>query len=122
MDNNTLIILIIIGLSAGLLGGITGLGGGIIIIPALIYFLKLEQHAAQGISIAVMLPPIGILAAYTYYKGGYVNIKYSAIIAVCFIIGAFFGSKIAINISANNLHKVFGVIFLIVALKMIFSK
>ena len=90
MDAMTLIILISIGLAAGVLGGMVGLGGGIIIIPALIMLLGLGQKEAQGTSVAIMLPPIGILAVLNYYKAGYVNVKFALVIALAFILGGSF--------------------------------
>lgn len=85
MTFSTVVILVVIGLFAGIFSGMIGLGGGLVIIPALIYLLHLDQHTAQGTSLAIMLPPIGLLAALNYYKAGSLNIKYAAIIA-----GAFF--------------------------------
>ena len=96
MDAGTIVILTIIGLSAGILSGLVGLGGGLVIIPALVMALGMSQKAAQGTSVAIMLPPIGILAAWNYYKAGLVDIKYAIIIAVAFILGGWFGSKVAI--------------------------
>lgn len=121
MSITTLIILIFIGLFAGVLSGMIGVGGGIIIVPALVYFLGLSQHAAQGTSLALMLPPIGILAAMNYFQAGQLNIKYALIIAASFIIGGYFGSKISIEfISETMMKKVFGVIMLIAAIKLVF--
>ena len=97
MSVSTLIILLVIGLMGGILSGLVGVGGGIIIVPALVYFLGLSQHSAQGTSLALMLPPIGILAAMNYYKAGSLNIKYALVIAIAFIIGGYFGSKISIT-------------------------
>jgi uncharacterized membrane protein YfcA len=85
MNILTIIILIIIGLAAGMLSGIAGVGGGVIIIPALIFLLGMTQFEAQGTSLAMMIPPIGILAAFNYYKDGYINWKYAAILAVFFL-------------------------------------
>ncbi len=121
MTTSTLIILICIGFLAGILSGLIGVGGGIIIVPALVYFLGLNQHMAQGTSLALMLPPIGILAAMNYYKAGQLNIKYALVIAVAFIIGGYFGSKLSIDfISESVMKKVFGVIMLIAAVKLVF--
>jgi len=122
MDTLTVLILIVIGLMAGVFSGIFGVGGAVIMIPALVYFLSMDQHTAQGTSLAVMLPPIGLLAAYNYYKAGQVNIWYALIIAVFFIIGGYFGSKIALNLPDNLMKKIFGVFLLLTALKLIFSK
>jgi uncharacterized membrane protein YfcA len=80
----------------------------------------MEQHSAQGTSVAIMLPPIGIVAAYTYYKAGHINIKYSLIIAITFIIGSYFGSKVAVNIPDELSRKIFAVMMFILAIKMFF--
>jgi len=122
MDTVTVLILIIIGMMAGVFGGMFGVGGAIVMIPAMVYFLGVDQHTAQGTSLAVMLPPIGLFAAYNYYKEGQVNIWYAFIIAAAFMIGGYFGSKIALNLSENLMKKIFGVFLLLTALKLIFSK
>lgn len=121
MSFSTLLILVIIGLLAGVLSGMVGVGGGIIIVPALVYFLGMSQHGAQGTSLALMLPPIGILAAMNYYKEGNLNLKFAIVIAAAFIIGGYFGSKISISyISEDVMKKVFGFVMLFAAIKMIF--
>ena len=122
MSISTIFILIIIGLLAGILSGIVGIGGGLLMIPMLIFFLGLSQHAAQGTSLAVMLPPIGILAATNYYKAGFIEWKFALIIATTFIIGGYFGSKFAVSVSAALLKKIFGAVLLVAAVKMIFGK
>tara|TARA_B100001173_G_C15832301_1_gene481002 strand:- start:127 stop:495 length:369 start_codon:yes stop_codon:yes gene_type:complete len=122
MSISTCIILIVIGVLAGLLSGVVGVGGGLIMIPLLIILLDLSQHEAQGTSLAVMLPPIGILAAINYHKAGFVRWEYSMIIAITFIIGGYFGSRYAVVLKPEILKRVFGMVMLIGALKMIFSK
>jgi uncharacterized protein len=122
MNLTTIVILVIIGLMAGVFGGMFGVGGAIIMVPALVYFLGVDQHTAQGTSVAIMLPPIGLFAAYNYYKAGEVNIWYAVIIAVAFLIGGFFGSKIALALPENLMKKIFGILLILVALRMIFSK
>jgi uncharacterized protein len=122
MTWTTVFILILIGLMAGVFGGLFGVGGAIIMIPALVYFLGADQHLAQGTSLAVMLPPIGLFAAYNYYRAGQVNIWYAVIIAVTFMIGGYFGSKIALNLPENLMKKVFGIFLLLTALRLIFSR
>jgi len=122
MDITTCIILIVIGLLAGILSGLVGVGGGILMIPLLIMFLGLTQHQAQGTALFAMLPPIGILAAMNYYKAGFVKWEYAAVIALTFVVGGYFGSKLAISLPAQTVRKVFGVIMLIGAIKLIFSK
>jgi len=121
MDLNTIVILVFIGLIAGTLSGLIGIGGGIIIVPALIFLLKLSPLEAQGTSIALMLPPIGILAFLHYYKAGYVNVNHTIIIASTFILGGLFGAKIAHKLDQNVMKIVFGVILILAALKMIIS-
>lgn len=121
MSISTLIILLVVGLLGGLLSGLVGVGGGIIVVPALVYFLGLSQHTAQGTSLALMLPPIGILAAMNYYKAGSLNIKYAIIIAIAFVIGGYFGSKISITyISESAMKKIFGIVMLIASIKLVF--
>ena len=117
----SILLLIAIGLVAGTLGGMVGLGGGIILIPALILIMKLDQQTAQGTSIAIMLPPIGLFAVYNYYKAGYVNIKYAMIIAAAFMVGGYLGSSIALKISADLMRKIFSILLVVIAIKMFFS-
>lgn len=107
---------------AGVFGGMFGVGGAIIMIPALVYFLGVDQHTAQGTSVAIMLPPIGLFAAYNYYKAGEVNIWYAIIIAMAFMIGGYFGSMIALKLSENLMRKLFGILLILLALKMILTK
>ena len=122
MSASIFIILILIGLVAGVFSGLIGIGGAIIIIPALVFILGMDQYTAQGTSLAVMLPPIGLLAALSYYKEGALNFKYALIIAGAFLIGGFIGSKFALSIPEALLRKIFAVILLAIALKMFFSK
>jgi hypothetical protein len=122
MATTTLVILIILGIITGFLAGMLGIGGGLIVIPALVMIMGMSQQAAQGTSLAMMLPPIGIIAAYNYYKAGHVDIKIALILAVMFIIGSYFGSKIAVKLSQELLKKIFGVFLLLVAIKMLFWK
>jgi hypothetical protein len=117
-----LLILIVIGIITGIMAGMLGIGGAIIMIPALGLLLGLSQQTAQGTSLAVMLPPVGIIAAFNYYKAGHVNIKFALILAIAFIIGSYFGSKIALNLPQSTLKKIFGILLLLVAAKMLFSK
>jgi len=121
MDLNTVLILVLIGITAGVLSGFVGVGGGIIIVPALVYLLGLSQFEAQGTSILLMIPPIGILAAMNYYKVDAVNWKYAGIIAATFVIGGYFGSKLTLKLDETLVKLIFGFIMLIVAIKMIVS-
>jgi uncharacterized protein len=122
MSTTMLLILIAIGIVTGFMAGMLGIGGAIIMVPALVFIMGLGQANAQGTSLAVMLPPIGIIAAYNYYKAGYVNIKFALILALFFLIGSFFGSKLAVNIPQHLLRKIFGLLLLLVAAKMLLSK
>ncbi len=122
MTTFQLIILILVGILSGLLAGAFGIGGAIIVIPALVFILGLSQHEAQGTSLAFMLPPIGILATWNYWKAGHVNWKIALILSITFLIGAYFGSSFSISISEKLLRKLFGGLLILVAIKMIFSK
>ena len=122
MSISMLMILIAIGIVTGAMAGMLGIGGAIIMIPALVYFMGFSQQMAQGTSLAVMLPPIGILAAYNYYKAGHVDIKFALILAATFLIGSYFGSRFALTLPQATLKKIFGVLLLLVAVKMLFSK
>lgn len=115
-------ILLLIGLTAGVISGFLGIGGGIIIIPALVYFLGYSQHNAQGTSLGLLLPPIGLLAVINYYNAGYVNIKAAAIMCVTFILGSYISSKIAVDLPQFYLKKLFGVFLLLYAIKLFFEK
>ncbi len=117
-----LLLLIGIGILTGFMAGMLGIGGAIVMIPALVLLLGFTQHEAQGTSLAVMLPPIGIIAAYNYYKTGVVNFKFALILAVAFLFGSYFGSKLAISMTQTLLKKVFGVLLLIVAARMLLTK
>ena len=120
MSISTILILALIGIAAGTLAGLVGVGGGVIIIPALVYFLGFTQKEAQGTSLGILLLPVGILAVINYYKQGFIDIKVVLIISLAFIVGGFFGSKLALSISQDTLRKVFGTLLLILAVKMLF--
>jgi uncharacterized protein len=122
MSTSMILILIVVGIITGVMAGMLGIGGAIIMIPALVFLLGISQQTAQGTSLAVMLPPVGIIAAYNYYKAGQVNIRFAIILAVFFLVGSYFGSKLALNMSQVLLKKIFGIILLLVAAKMLLSK
>jgi uncharacterized membrane protein YfcA len=119
MSMHIILMLVLIGLAAGVLSGLIGVGGGIIIVPALIYFLGFSQHEAQGTSLGLLLLPIGILAVYNYYQKGYIDVKYVLIMAGGFLIGGFLGSKMALSISELALKRIFAVILFYTAFKML---
>ena len=120
MDINTIIILLIIGVVAGMLGGLVGIGGGIIIVPALIYFLGKNQMQAQGISLALIMFPVVILGVMQYYKQGHVDFSIVLVLAIGFIVGSFLGSKIAMDLPQDIIRKLFACLLIIVAVKMLF--
>jgi len=120
MDAQFIVILVIIGLVAGFLSGMVGIGGGIIIVPALVFFLGFTQLQAQGTSLAMIMLPVGILGVIQYYKQGYVDFKYVLIIAAGFVLGSFLGSKVTLSIPQDLVKKIFAILLLVVATKMLF--
>jgi uncharacterized protein len=120
MDNS--IGYLLLGLTAGILSGIVGIGGGILIVPALVFLFGFTQQQAQGTTLALLVPPIGILAAWTYYKQGFVDIRVAAIIAAGFLIGSLFGARFATGISNDILGKLFGILLVLIGVKMIIGK
>jgi hypothetical protein len=121
MTIETILLLLLLGVVAGFLSGSVGVGGGVIMVPLAIWFLGYSQHQAQGMSLAVLAVPVTFIAAYTYHKNGHtLDWRYALIIAAAFVIGGYFGSKLAVNINQQMLKKIFGVILMVVAVKMIF--
>lgn len=119
---NQIIYLLLIGLAAGFLSGFLGIGGGIIIVPALVGLLGFSQLNAQGTSLAFLLPPIGILAVMNYYKTENVDLRAAAIMAVTFLAGSYVSSKLAVNIPVHIVKKTFAVFLFIYAIKLFFGK
>jgi uncharacterized membrane protein YfcA len=113
---------ILMGLVAGVFSGIFGLGGGTIIIPILVFLFGFSQHQAQGTTLALMVPPIGLLAAWTYYKAGFVDIKIAAFICLGFFFGGLVGAKLVVGLPDPLLRKIFGVALIVIAIKMILTK
>ena len=125
MNVQTVLILIVIGVSAGMLGGMIGIGGGIIIVPALVYLLKFTQFQAQGTSLGLLMFPVGILGFLTYYNktklaGTPIDFKVIGLIALGFVVGSYFGSKIAVSIDKTLLKNIFAVFLILIAAKMLF--
>ncbi|HZY30088.1 MAG TPA: sulfite exporter TauE/SafE family protein [Candidatus Methylomirabilis sp.] len=112
---------LLVGLVAGVFSGLIGVGGGIIIVPALIFLFGMSQHHAQGTTLALLVPPIGLLAAWTYYKQGYVDLRIATFMCMGFFLGGLFGAKLATALSSPVLEKVFGIALLLISLKMIFA-
>jgi uncharacterized membrane protein YfcA len=120
MELHHFIIIAIIGLAAGLLGGLLGLGGAIIMIPALVMFLGYSQQMAQGTALMMMVLPVGALAAYQYYQNGYVEMKAALIMSVFFFVGGYFGAKFATHIPQDLLKRLFAIMLIVIAAKMLF--
>jgi len=120
MDTQTILILLMIGAGSGILGGMVGVGGGIIIVPALIYFLGFSQLDAQGTSLAMLMLPVGILGVIQYYRHGHVNFNIVLLLAAGFVLGSLLGSKISLSIPQETVKKFFAGLMLIIALKMLF--
>jgi uncharacterized membrane protein YfcA len=120
MSVQTVIIIILVGLAAGFLSGLVGIGGGIIIVPALIFFLGFSQHQAQGTSLGILLLPAGIFAVLNYYKQGYIDLKVVLILFIGFVVGGWLGSKISTNLSEMVLKKIFAIVLLLIAGKLLF--
>ena len=120
MDTQTILIPFCIGIVAGMLRGIVGIGGGIIIVPALVFFLGFSQLKAQGTSLGILLLPVGILAVIQFYKQGYIDMKTVGIVACSFVVGGYLGSKIALALPQETVKKVFAVLLLLISIKMFF--
>lgn len=118
MNAETIIMLILVGLAAGVLSGLVGIGGGIIIVPALVFFLGFSQHQAQGTSLGLLLLPVGILAVMNYYKQGYIDIKVVGIMCVAFVIGGWLGSKLALSLPQVMVKKIFAIVLFYTAIRM----
>lgn len=118
----SLFLYLALGLATGTISGLIGIGGGVLLTPALIYLFGFSQHNAQGTTLALLVPPIGLLAAWTYYQQGFVDLKVAALICFGFFIGGFLGAKIAVDIPEDLLRRIFGLSMVLIGLKMIFSK
>ncbi len=119
---NQIIILLIVGAVAGYLSGLIGIGGGIVIVPVLVYFLAMNQKEAQGTTLFMFLLPIGCLGVYNYYKEGQMNYKYALIMAITFVIGSYFGSKTALALDTKMVKQIFGAMIILIGLKMLLNK
>lgn len=122
MTITTLLILLAVGLLAGFLSGMVGIGGGIIIVPVLVYFVGFSQHQAQGTTLFMFLLPIGILGVMNYHKQGYVDYKTALIICTTFVFGSYFGSKLAISFDQKTIKQIFGAIIILLGIKMLMGK
>ena len=120
MSVQTIILLVIVGLLAGILSGLVGLGGGVIIVPALVFLLGFSQHQAQGTSLGILLLPAGIFAVLNYYKKGFIDVKVVLLLFVGFLVGGWLGSKLSLSVSEATLKKIFAVALLLIAGKVLF--
>ncbi len=122
MNIQVLLLLVLIGLCAGILSGVLGVGGGVVMVPLMVFLLGFNQFEAQGTSLAALVPPVTLVAAYNYYVDGYVNWKYALVISLFFVIGGYLGSKFVVNIEEKMLKRVFGAILLLIGAKMVLGK
>jgi uncharacterized membrane protein YfcA len=120
MSIQTIALLVIVGLAAGMLSGLVGLGGGVIIVPALVFLLGFNQHQAQGTSLGILLLPAGIFAVMNYYRRGFIDVKVVMLLFVGFLVGGYLGSKLSLNLSEATLKKVFAIGLLLIAGKVLF--
>jgi hypothetical protein len=120
MTFTTILILIIIGVVAGMLSGLIGIGGGIVIVPALVFFLGFSQLKAQGTSLGILLLPVGLLAVTQYYKQGHIDVKVVLIVSASFLVGGLLGSKLALSVSETTVKKFFAMMLIFIAFKMLF--
>jgi uncharacterized membrane protein YfcA len=118
MSIETILLLIIVGLAAGVLSGMVGVGGGIIVVPALVIFLGFSQHQAQGTSLGLLLLPVGILAVMNYYNKGYIDIKVVAIMSIAFVLGGWLGSKLSLSLPQDTVKKIFAIVLFYTAFRM----
>jgi uncharacterized membrane protein YfcA len=113
---------IVLGLAVGVLSGIVGIGGGIMIIPALVYFFHMSQHKAQGTSLAALLAPVGALAFWEYYRAGNVDLKAGLLIAAGFLVGGYFGGLWAQHIPEVALRRIFGTLLVMIGIRLLLSR
>ncbi len=119
---NTILFLLAIGLLAGFLSGLIGIGGGIVIVPLLVYLFSMNQKMAQGTTLFMFLFPVGILGVYNYHKAGLIDYKMAAIMAITFIVGSYFGAKTVVVIDTKIVKQLFGAIIILIGFKMLFNK
>ncbi|HLN81890.1 MAG TPA: sulfite exporter TauE/SafE family protein [Thermoanaerobaculia bacterium] len=114
--------LMAVGVVAGVAAGMFGIGGGLIIVPALVLLYKMTQHSAVGTSLGAILLPVGALGAWVYWKNGDLNVRYSLLIAAGLLVGAFLGAKLVEPVSDLTLRRLFGGFLLLISIKMILGK
>ena len=114
--------LLAIGLVAGVFAGMFGIGGGIVIVPALLFLTKMKQVEAVGTSLAALIPPVGILGAIEYYRNGSINVKYAGLIAAGLALGAYFGARITIGLPLGAARKLYAVFMIVIGVQMLLDK
>lgn len=117
-----LVLVLLLGVAIGVISGLVGIGGGALLIPALVYWFHMSQHKAQGTSLATLLLPIGFFAFWEYYKAGNVDLKLALVIAVGFAAGAYFGGKWVQHLPEVVLRKSFAVLLLLLSFQMYFKR
>ena len=118
----TVLALVGIGLMAGVFSGLFGVGGGVVVVPALILLLKVKHSEALGTSLAALVPPVGIFGALEYYRNGYVNIKYAALIALGLAIGAYVGARIVIGLPPGVVRRIYALFLFLLAIRLLLQK
>lgn len=116
------LLLALLGVAAGVASGVVGIGGGIILVPALVFLFGLSQHQAQGTTLALLVPPIGILAAWAYWKQGFVDLRIATLVCTGFVVGSALGAKLSLGLPDHVLQRIFGITLFLISLKMIFVK
>ncbi len=120
MNASMIVLLMAVGMAAGILSSMVGIGGGTVVVPALVLIFAMSQKTAQGTSLAMLVPPIGILAVWNYYKAGHVDLRIAGILCITFVLGGYIGSRIALNMEEHILKRIFGIFLLILAIKYLF--
>lgn len=112
--------LLVLGLLAGLLAGMFGIGGGLVIVPALVFIFKMKSLDALGTSLAALIPPVGLLSTMKYHEAGHVNLKYAGLIATGLFLGGYFGARITLGLPPGMVQKLYGGLLLVIAIRMLF--
>ncbi len=120
MTMTSILMIVLVGIVAGLLSSMVGIGGGVVIVPALVLLLGMSQHHAQGTTLAMLSIPVSLVAAFTYYKKGMVDWRIAIILAIGFVVGGYFGSRVAVNMSPLAIKRFFAIVMIVIALKYLF--